>query len=150
MSDIKPNSPASRPLQPDGRLHGVVIACRRGDRWLCIRRSANVAAPLRVCFPGGAVEVGESQPDAVVREMREELGAVVEPTAQVWRWDKPDGPLTLWGWTAQLAPGPLLADPLEVAEILWLTADEAAGHPDGLPTNPLFVASLKDNLASEG
>jgi len=132
-----------RPLQPDGRVHGVVVACRRyNGLWLCIRRSEWVAAPLKVCFPGGAIEVGESQESAVVREMREEVGAVVQPIKNIWRWDKPDGNLTLWGWTAELFSGELQPDPKEVAEILWLTGEQAASHADAMPSNRDFVACL--------
>jgi len=108
-----------------------------------VRRSATVAAaPLRVCFPGGAVEVGESQESAVVREMREELSLDVRPVRQVWRWDSPDAPLTLFGWIAD-ADAPVAApDPAEIAEVLWLTPEEGAGHPDGLPTNAGFLECL--------
>jgi 8-oxo-dGTP pyrophosphatase MutT (NUDIX family) len=130
-------------LQPDGRIHGVVVACRREDqRWLCIRRSRHVFSPLKVCFPGGTIELGESQEQAIVREMQEELGAVVEPIENVWRWDKPESNLTLWGWTARLVAAELKPNPLEVAEILWLTSEYAAEHPHGLPSNRLFVACL--------
>lgn len=132
-----------RPVQPDGRVHGVVAAIRRpDDRWLLIRRSDHVAAPRKVCFPGGAVEVGESLPGAVAREMREELGVAVRPLFQCWRWEAPDRPLTLFGWLAELVGGELTPDPMEVAEVLWLTAEEAIAHPDAMPTNRDFVTSL--------
>jgi 8-oxo-dGTP diphosphatase len=135
---------APRPIQPDGRLHGVAVACRREDgRWLCIRRSDKVAAPLKICFPGGAIEIGESQQLAIVREMHEELGARVRPIRNVWHWDRPDGKLTLWGWTADLLSTQLKADPNEVAEILWLTGKEVSNHPDAMPSNQLFVAALE-------
>jgi 8-oxo-dGTP diphosphatase len=139
---------SSRPLQADGKVHGVVIACpRRPDqpqdgRWLCIRRSATVAAPLKVCFPGGAMETGESQISAVVREMAEEVGADIRPIKQIWRWEHPEGKLILWGWLAELLTKNLRADPKEVAEILWLSSDEAANHPDAMPSNRSFVAAL--------
>gem|GEM_PF-561148 len=140
--NANPSNPP-RPLQPDGRLHGVVVACRREGKWLCIRRSKHVAAPLAVCFPGGAIEVGEAQRDAVVREMAEELGVAVRPIENVWRWDRPDAKLTLWGWTAELdSQAALKPDPKEVAEVLWLTGDEVTNHADGLPSNRLFVACL--------
>ena len=132
----------SRPKQPDGRVHGVIVACRRADgRWLCIRRSDRVAAPLRVCFPGGAVEVGESQESAVVREMREELGVTVDPIRRVWHWDSP-GDLTLWGWTATCPTADLRPDAFEVADVLWLDPDEIVGHPDAMPSNRDFVAAV--------
>jgi NADH pyrophosphatase NudC (nudix superfamily) len=81
--------------------------------------------------------------------MMEELGAKVRPIAQVWHWEKPDWPLTLWGWTAELLAGDLRPDPAEVAEILWLTGEEVSDHPDGLPSNRLFVASLEAATSQE-
>src|SRR5262249_22713045 len=130
--------PASipRPIQPDGRVHGVVVACQGTDgQWLCIRRSRHVAAPLEVWFPGGAIDIGESQESAVVREMREELGVLVRPIRCVWHWISPTSTLTLWGWRAELIPGPINLDELEVAEVLWLSTEQVAAHPDGLPSN---------------
>src|SRR3954468_10154010 len=104
----------SRPRQSDGRIHGVIVACRRAaGRSLCIRRSATVPAPLKVCFPGGAIEPGESQESAVVREMQEELGVTIRPLRCVWRWDSPTTELTLWGWIADLPEQELRIDPAE-------------------------------------
>jgi len=96
---------APRPIQPDGKLHGVVAAIHRpdDDRWLLVRRSATVAAPLKVCFPGGGVEIGESIHAAIIREMREELGVAITPVKHCWTWDAPDRPLKLFGWIAELA-----------------------------------------------
>ena len=135
---------ANRPRQPDGRVHGVIVACRRESdgRFLCIRRSDRVPAPMKVCFPGGAVEVGEAQPTALVREMREELGVSVEPIRRVWHWDSP-GDLTLWGWTATCPPSDALTpDAFEVADVLWLLPAEVVEHPDAMPSNRDFVAAL--------
>jgi 8-oxo-dGTP diphosphatase len=132
-----------RPVQDDGRVHGVVVAIRRDDgKLLMVRRSATVSVALKVCFPGGAVEAGEPQRDAVVREMREELGIEVRPIECVWRWHSQDAPLTLWGWTAELVAGQVTPDAAEIAEVLWLSADEGCDHSDGLPTNRQFIAAV--------
>jgi 8-oxo-dGTP diphosphatase len=126
----------------------VVVAVAGGDgRWLCIRRSATVAAPLKVCFPGGAVEVGETQEAAVVREMLEELSISVRPVRCVWRWDSPTTDLTLWGWTAAWDGEGPRADPNEVTEVLWLTGAEVAEHPDAMPSNRSFVDALTNARA---
>jgi len=90
----------TQPIQ--GRIEayteGIVVACRRPDgRWLFIRRSATVRRPLRVCFPGGWIEAGESQAEAVVREMREELHADAVPVRCVWQHLFGEPPRTLWG-----------------------------------------------------
>lgn len=127
----------------DGRVHAVAVACRRCDgRWLLIRRSRHVRAPLAVAFPGGALEAGESQADAVVREMREELGAEVEPRACFWSHEFEDRPLVLWGWHATLGAARLRPDPGEVEEVLWLTPAEATAHPDRTPQMESFFLAL--------
>ena len=135
----------NRPTHPDGLLHGVVAGVRRVDgRWLMIRRSKHVNPyPLRVCFPGGLVEPGETQPAAVIREMAEELGVVVRPVRQVWQWDFPDRSGILWGWFAEIASGQLVPNPAEIAEILWLSAAEGSDHPDGVPSNRSFLSCLE-------
>ena len=58
---------------------GVVAVVLRGDRFLVIRRSQVVRAPGMHCFPGGSIEAGESESDAVRREMLEELALAAEP-----------------------------------------------------------------------
>ena len=133
----------ARPIQPDGRLHGVVAAIWRADgRWLLIRRSQHVAAPGMICFPGGAVELGEDLEAALHREILEELGITIRPLQQCWRWESPDRPLTLFGWVAKWTGGELQPAPHEVAEVLWLTAEEAVEHPDAMASNRDFVACL--------
>jgi len=133
----------NRPTQTDGRVHGVIVGCRRDDgRWLLIRRSEHVVAPLKVCFPGGAVEVGEDVRAAAKREMREEVGAEVELVEQVWRHDFDDRNLTLRGFRGRLLTAELTIDPHEVAEVLWLTAQEARSHPDALEKTGAFVEAL--------
>jgi len=136
-----------QPPQQEARLEGVVVACRHPDgRWLLIRRSATVRVPLRVCFPGGWIDGGESQADAVVREMREELSAEVVPIRCVWRHDFGEPPRVLWGWLAELKSTIVTPNPTEVHEILWLTVDEAVHHPDVLPHTDAFLAALLSAL----
>ena len=103
--------------------------------------------PGKVCFPGGGVCIGETQEAACAREAMEELGASVTAIQRVWRHEFTDRPLTLFGWLADLAEGPLRPDPLEVAEVLWLSRAEALAHPDGIPTNESFIAALERGSA---
>lgn len=133
-----------RTIQPDGHLHGVIVACQREDqRWLLIRRSKTVVAPLQVCFPGGGIDGNEAQVDAVMREMREELDAKVTPLTCVWHCIYAERAVTLWGWRATLHSLQLTANPREVAEILWLTAAEIIRDPDLLPRTIDFMAALE-------
>ena len=63
---------------PNGR-RGVVAIARRGGKFLTIRRGLTVVAGGTICFPGGHIEAGEEEHEAVVRECHEELAAVVKP-----------------------------------------------------------------------
>lgn len=121
---------------------GVVAIAWRGERFLTIRRGERVAAPGRLCFPGGHIEPGEAEHEAVVRECREELAAIVEPQECVWR------NVTAWGtslawWTVTLSPdADLVPHPIEVAEILWLSADEMIREPTLLDGNRTFLEAV--------
>lgn len=101
-------------------------------------------APGKVGFPGGEVEPGESEADAAHREMREELGVEVELLRPFWRADDQVPGFVLRGWLAELrTPAEWVTpDPAEVAEVLWLTADEAVEHVDAFSGNRAFVAAL--------
>jgi len=134
----------NRPTHEDGLIHGVVVGCcDEQGRWLVIRRSEHVAAPLQVCFPGGAKEHGETERETAVREAHEELGLQVEPLELVWDWLCPYRPLRLFGFFARITGGELTPDPHEVSEAMWLTPEEIVGHPDILKGTELFVEQLQ-------
>lgn len=145
-----PPTPCAHPLQPDGLRHGVIVGCRRADgRWLLIRRAlALPLAPGKICFPGGAIELGEDRAGAAAREFEEELGVQVTDLAPVWSHTfGPPRDLRLWGFYGKLTGESLKPNSDEVAEVLWLTAKEAAEHPDGLPMTGAFVAALESSVA---
>jgi 8-oxo-dGTP diphosphatase len=126
---------------PNGR-RGVIAIARRGEKFLTIRRGLTVAAGGTICFPGGHIEPGEQEHEAVVRECREELAALVEPRACVWRSMTDWGTSLAW-WTARLVDDrELVAHPVEVAEILWLSAEEMLFHPDLLQGNRPFLDAI--------
>ena len=121
---------------------GVVAVARRGDLFLAIRRGAQVAAPGRLCFPGGHIEPGEAEHEAVVRECREELAAAVEPGQCVWRSVTSWGTSLAW-WTVDMAgESELVPHPVEVAEILWLSAEEMIREPTLLEGNRTFLEAV--------
>ena len=126
----------------DTVVHGVVVVVHDGRRFLLIRRSAQVVAPGAWCFVGGAVEPGESQAAAVVREFREEVGGDVTPVRLVWEYTRPDGRLCLHWWLAVLRTPALTPNPSEVAEVRWCTPDEAAALPGLLDSNRLFLSTV--------
>jgi 8-oxo-dGTP diphosphatase len=119
----------------DGR--GRVLAAQRGE-------PPALAGGWE--FPGGKVEPGETEPAAVVRECREELGVGVE----VGRRLGPDIPLSegrgvLRVWLARLAEGEPRA--LEHQQLRWLDATEL-DDVAWLPADAPLIDELRAYLVS--
>jgi len=129
---------------------GVVAVVRRDGRYLMIRRSASVIAPGAWCFVGGAIEPGESQEQAVVREFREEVGGTVRPLERIRQYTRPDGRLRLYWWRAQLLEQELHANSDEVAEIRWCRPAEIRRLPDLLESNREFLDAIGQGIESVG
>lgn len=93
----------------------------------------------RVDWPGnlystlaGFVEAGESAEAAVLRELSEEAGVDVDPSALDYKGSQPwPFPSSLMlGYHARLAPGSRVAIPdgVEIAEVRWFTREEMAAQ----------------------
>ena len=134
---MESSGPSPVPLR-----RGVVAVARRGDLFLTIRRGEQVAAPGRLCFPGGHIEPGEEEHEAVVRECREELAAHVTPRACVWRNITERGVALAW-WTVTVAEEAVFVPhPVEVAEVLWLSAAEMLADTTLLEGNRPFIEAI--------
>jgi 8-oxo-dGTP pyrophosphatase MutT (NUDIX family) len=106
------------------RREAIVAVLRRGDRVLAVRRAAGVARPGYWQPLSGKVEPGETQEQAVAREVLEEVGLTVVPDTKVWESVTDDGVFRLHWWTADASTGEVVPDPAEVADTRWVTARE--------------------------
>ena len=121
------------------RKRGVVGVIFRQQRLLIIRRSLTVTAPGKLCLPGGTIEAGETESEALVREMQEELAIDVEPVRLCWRSVTPWGTNLAW-WLARLEDTVTpIANPDEVAEIHWMSRTQIRTADGMLPSLPTFV-----------
>ncbi len=124
-----PNAPAPNSLVPSVN---VVVADDAG-RILMIRRSDNGNWAL----PGGAIDLGESLPDAAIRETREETGISCEITGLVGTYTDPRHVIfyTTNGEARQefsivLTARPLSGEPTpsdESREVRWVPREEVTG-----------------------
>ncbi|QNG55344.1 NUDIX domain-containing protein [Pseudonocardia petroleophila] len=95
-------------------------------------------------LPGGRVEAGESEADAVVRECREELGTDVVVDARLGTDLRIDAGV-LRVHAAHLADGAPGPRALEHSGLRWVTAAEVPGV-DWVPADRAVVADLVDLL----
>jgi len=131
------------PIPDQGGRRGSVAICLREDgRMLVIRRAQKVLAPLTYCFPGGGIEPGETESQALVREIAEELGVRVRPLRRLWQCRTPWNVRLSW-WLAALTEGQHLApDPREVESVHWMTPEEMLAQEGLLPSNREFLERL--------
>ena len=113
------------------------------EKFLAIKRSESVRAPGKICFPGGSVELGESEEDAICRELDEELGVQIRLRKKIFSNRSPWGVQLNW-WTADLPKDhDLKANPDEVAEIRWMSLSELRDDRDLLSSNIVFLEAIR-------
>lgn len=96
-------------------------------------------------FPGGKVEVGESQPQALARELDEELGIVASVGNYVASntWQQTERVIRLHAWRVEAFSGEL--QNRCHADFVWITPEQAFDYPLAPADVPLlttYIASL--------
>jgi 8-oxo-dGTP pyrophosphatase MutT (NUDIX family) len=103
----------------------VVALIHRDGRVLFVQRSSFAHGAVGYWCPvSGRVEADETQEEAVVREVREEVGLEVAPVRKVAEVPTPDGRYRLHYWTTDLRGGDARPISREVAALKWVTLDE--------------------------
>ena len=121
--------------------HGAVGIIVENNEFLVIRRSPFVRAPNMLCFPGGTIEVGETPEQAVVRELCEELGLVVDSPRLIWQSRTSWGTLLDWLVVERHPESNPQANEREVAEFMWLDAPKLLLRNDLLGSMPDFFGA---------
>lgn len=134
-----------------GRVVGVgvgAVICDEAGRVLLLRRGvqARNEQGMWAC-PGGALTVGESLQEAIVREVREECGLAIVVRCQLGAFDHllPDG--TQWvsiAYLAQVGDGgePVVQEPGKCSACAWFVLDGLPEPLSPLAGMPLAAACL--------
>ena len=123
------------------RARVVAAVLRRGGRILVARRHGHAERGGQWEFPGGKVEPGEGEPEALVREVREELGCEVSVGALLARTSHryPDLEVDLAFYACELLPGPEPA-PLGAAALEWAEAGRLEAYDFCEADRPVLAA----------
>lgn len=118
------------------KLVVAAVVSRADGAILVTQRRADQPHPLAWEFPGGKVEVGEAPADALIRELREEIGVTVR-AGRIWEvvyHRYPDYEVVMLVYPCRLAPGdePRCEEvratawiaPRDLAAVAMLPADE--------------------------
>lgn len=123
------------------RLLVVAAVIERADELLVSLRHPKGSRPSQWEFPGGKVEKGESERQALVREIREELGVRCTVHEQVKRvvYPYPDTDVEIAFYRTVIVEGE--PQPLSMAEIRWVYKGDL-DKLDFLVADRPFVAEL--------
>jgi 8-oxo-dGTP diphosphatase len=103
----------------------VVAVITRDDMVLLVRRR-RVEGELSWVFPGGTVEPGETEIQAVEREVREEVGLKVRACTKLGQRVHPDTGRLLAYWVCEPMSGDgSIVDAEELDLLTWVTPSEA-------------------------
>ncbi len=132
------------------RLQVVAAVIRRGDRILITRRPDRDGRAGQWEFPGGKIEPGESEQDALRREIAEELGCGLEVGAlllrHAHRYPTLDVELAFYAGALPPAATPRA---LGVAEMAWARVGTLADY-DFLEADRTVLAELERVSAPSG
>ncbi len=127
-------------------LDVVAAIIEKNGLILLAQRPAHADQPGLWEFPGGKVEAGESQPEALIRELHEELGVDALPVAFVASHQREVSGriIHLHAWHVPEYHGELTAH--EHSQLVWVTPEDAfkwALAPADIPLLEAFIA-LRD------
>ena len=127
------------------RKRGVIGILFQDNKVLMVQRAAHLIMGGAWCFPGGHIEQGETSDQALVRELKEELGLEVTCERRLGEIEVANG-YVLDVFIASCARLALQPSAHEIAEVRWVSSDEISIISPGLPSNRQAEAMLRDAM----
>lgn len=121
---------------------GSIGVLERDGAYLLIERAVGLTHAGAWCFPGGHVEPGETSRNAVIREIEEELGLLVEPLALLGTVHVESTGYVLDTWRVVHVAGEIRAHAAEIAAFAYLTPDEIRAVSLAMPSNAQVLRLL--------
>ncbi|MEH0885626.1 pyrimidine (deoxy)nucleoside triphosphate diphosphatase [Enterobacter sp. UNJFSC 003] len=123
-------------------LDVVAAIIEKDDKILLAQRPAHADQPGMWEFAGGKVEAGETQPDALIRELREELGIEAQPARYVASHQREVSQrlITLHAWHVPAFSGDVTAH--YHSGLVWCAPEEAYAYdlaPADIPLLDAFI-----------
>ncbi|GEM64149.1 NUDIX hydrolase [Sphingobacterium faecium NBRC 15299] len=101
-------------------LHVTCAIIEHNNKVLICQRSAKMKLPMKWEFPGGKIELDESQEDCLKREIKEELGMTISPvrTLTAVEYQYPEFAICLYPFICKWESGAILAT--EHRQAIWV------------------------------
>lgn len=101
----------------------VVLAIITSDKGVLVAKRRDDTPPWT--FPGGEILDGETDEDAVTRQVREETGLQLASMHYLGRRIHPRTSRECGYWQVEVGPGePVLGDTEDLSEVRWASIDE--------------------------
>ena len=123
----------------------IIVRIRRGDQILLARNHR--FPPGRFSILAGFVEPGETLEEAVVREVREEVGIQVRNIQYVSSQPWPFPNSLMLGFTAEYAEGELDVDGDELVEAHWFSPDDLPDLPPTISIARKMIDQFLESVA---
>ncbi len=111
----------------------ITAVIERDGRYLVGKRAMYKSAPGYWCPISGAITHGETEREAVKREVFEEIGVEVEPGRKICEMDTVDAKGRLHWWLARITSGEPALRNTEHTELRWVTLEELRGMSPVFP-----------------
>src|SRR5665213_422121 len=109
----------------------VIVLIERDDGRVLLARNVNFRGSMFSCL-AGFVEPGENLEQAVVREVREEVGIEIRDLEYFGSQPWPFPHSLMVGYRARYAAGDIVCEEAEIAEAAWFSADDLPDIPPAM------------------